>query len=607
MKVKTPAWMASIIEAAQTAHFYIIAQPGPLVFVLREHDSDNTVKVSLGSPHTCSCDNGSKANYCIHISFLLQRKYQLPSDHPWIAQTSLTNTDIESLLQLRHLAARKVTRPMQSTTATIEGQQTQQNTTASRPTRSRNPITELDACPICLDGFIESDEEEINYSALPFCSNCGNSLHSRCIQLFHQHARQTKAKEVCPYCRSLYEDGRKYSLPTASNPEKVTKTFKVCSRCEAKLESTSIKRVFGSEQYCSACFVTLTSGMYKKKGRRISLQTKHEDPNVARERALALYRRFAFIQYREITSEDYNLLLELENPYMMDISRKPQRFPSYLIWSCFKQTEYKNSIFESENRVCFLCGHHSPTFSGLLVEKGGQASDNTVPDDVGIAPKLSICLNVDSIATILLEQGEQLVSGAALQELQDKNIYLDIPCTHTVHKLCAVLGSLICKPEVVFIVPDEQESSDISNYKLRVFPDYCTACKTPYIGEWVRGSKLAPKQPQLPPIKSSSEKRSTRKASLEDQVLGVIIDKDALSVTGLPLSSCPTCTEASRPKSQLKTLELARSKSLATKPVKKNIHNHALTSISNERSSLPVCKSSPCDLLTAGMVVKPVT
>lgn len=617
MKVKTPAWMASIIEAAQVAHFYIIAQPGPLVFVLKEHDSDNTVRVSLGSPHTCLCDGGSKANYCIHISFLLQRKYKLPIDHPWIAQTSLTNTDIESLLQLRHLAARRPRRPGQSTAAISEDQQAQQSTTASasgsdsqQPTRSRNPITELDSCPICLDGFMDSDEEEINYSTLPFCSNCGNSLHSRCIQLFLQHAKQTKAKEVCPYCRSLYEDGRKYCLPTASNTdktvkaEKIEKPSKTCTRCEMKLESTSIKRVFGQEQYCSACFITLTSGMYKKKTRRILLRPKQEDPNASRERALAIYRRFASMQYREITSEDYNLLLELENPYMMDVSKKPQRFPSYLIWNCFKQKTYNDDEPEDGNSVCFLCGHYYPTLSGLLVGKGDHLSADATIDHAS-----SICLNICSISAILLEQGEQLVSDASLQELQDKNIYLDIPCMHTVHKLCAVLGSLLCKPETVFIIADEQKACNLSDYKIKMFPDYCSACKTPYISEWVRGSKLASKQPQaqvLPPLKSSSERQTTRRIAPKDQLPEITITNDALSVTGLPISNHAN-SGTSRSLTQSRFPGLSRSKSLVTKPLKRNPHNTLSTNALIEQSALSISNSSPCNLLAMGMVVKPVT
>ncbi|EFO62580.1 Mitogen-activated protein kinase kinase kinase 1 [Giardia lamblia P15] len=610
MKVKTPAWVASAIEAAQTAHFYIIAQPGPLVFILRERDDDSTVKVSLGSPHACSCESGSHANYCIHISFLLQRKYQLPPDHPWTAQTSLTNADIESLLQLRHLATKKVHRSTQPIVATPEDHQVRQPTTVPQLTRPRNPITELDSCPICLDGFMESDEEEINYAVLPFCSNCGNSLHSRCIQLFHQHARQTKAKEVCPYCRSPYEDGRKYYPSAGSGTEKTVKTkksLKVCSRCEIRLESVGIKRVFGPEQYCSTCFITLTSGMYTKKSRRVLIRAKHEDPDAARERVLALYRRFASIQYREITSEDYHLLLELENPYTMDISKKPQRFPSYLIWDCFKQKVCKDAPREAEGCACFLCEHYHPTLSNLLVKRGCCPPSATIESKVITDDKPVMCLNFDSVATILLEQGEQSVSSASLQELQEKNTYLDLPCMHTVHKLCAILGSLLCKPEAVFTISDEQESCELSDYRLKMFPDYCIACKTPYLSEWVRGSKLAPKQPQaVPPLRDPSEKQAIRKLHFEDQLPRIIADKDTLSVTGLPLSGRPS-TETSRTKSQHKLPELARSKSLAVKPLKKSSRNSLSTNMLNEQSSSSICKSSFCDPLTIGMVIKPFT
>ncbi|ESU35576.1 Putative zinc-finger domain protein [Giardia duodenalis] len=606
MKVKTPAWIASIIEAVQTAHFYIIAQPGPLVFVLRGRDDDSTVKVSLGSPHVCSCESGSHANYCIHISFLLQRKYHLPPDHPWTAQTSLTNADIESLLQLRHLAAKKVHRPTHQTPA--GDQQAQQTAAVPRLTRSRNPITELDSCPICLDGFMESDEEEINYAVLPFCSNCGNSLHSRCIQLFHQHARQTKAKEVCPYCRSPYEDGRKYYPSAGSSAEKAVKTeksSKVCSRCEIKLESAGIKRVFGPEQYCSACFITLTSGMYKKKNRRILIRTKHEDPNAARERSLALYRRFASVQYREITSEDYHLLLELENPYTMDVSKKPQRFPSYLVWDCFKQKAYKDIAHDTEGCACFLCGHYYPTLSNLLTKKDCHLPSVTIENNANDKP--AVHLNFDSMATLLLEQGEQLVSSASLQELEEGNVYLDIPCTHAVHKLCAILGSLLCKPEAVFTTLDRQESCELSDYKLKMFPDYCIACKTPYLSEWVRGSKLAPKQLQAAHLpKNSSEKQAARKLHFEDQLPGITIDKDTLSVTGLPLSGRPS-TEISRTTSQKKPSEPARSRSLAVKPLRKSSRNSLSTNVLSEQSSLSMCRSSLCDPLATGMVIKPAT
>lgn len=75
------------------------------------------------------------------------------------------------------------------------------------------------------------------------------------------------------------------------------------------------------------------------------------------------------MQYREITSEDYHLLLELENPYTMDVSKKPQRFPSYLVWDCFKQKACKDIAHDTEGCACFLCGHYYPTLSNLLTKE----------------------------------------------------------------------------------------------------------------------------------------------------------------------------------------------------------------------------------------------
>lgn len=459
------------------ARFFVLSQPGPLTFVLQARGPDGSpvgplIRISLGSPHSCSCPEGhGSGQLCIHLAFLLVRRFKLPEGHPYLSKNSLTDLELEYLLDMRHLkpSLPRSTRPRQDP---IPDEPAVDSST--QVCRERNLISPDDSCPICLEALLDPDADPT--ISLPFCAACGNSFHPRCIQMFLDHARRSKSNLVCPYCRGKYLDGRTLlSKPVGpdggSNPTKVLPTKRHCERCEAKLGPRSFKQVYSTNRYCAKCFITLTHGSYELMHRRIVTKPKREDPAVARAKLLAFYRQFSMLQYREITPEDHDLLMNLENPYMLDISKTPQRFPTYLVWHAFDE------CLDPGSEVCIVCHEIRPSPNAFAPE----ATD----------------FNFEDISTLLKVYGELVVSPETLKTITDNNVILQLSCKHVVHKICAVVGSLAANINSLVIgafpIPTPDKSKSI------IFGDYCTTCRIPFLIEWLRGSKLSKPQTREKP------------------------------------------------------------------------------------------------------------
>ncbi|TNJ29517.1 hypothetical protein GMRT_11688 [Giardia muris] len=493
---------------ARRARFYVLSQPGPLTFVLQARGPDGSpdgslIRISLGAPHSCSCSDGhGRGQICIHIAFLLVRRFRLPEGHPYLSKNSLTDLELEYLLDMRHLKP-TLPKPTRQRQDPILEEPVHQD--SDQVCRERNPIGPDDSCPICIEVLINLEVEST--ISLPFCAMCGNSFHPRCIQMFLDHTRRSKANLVCPYCRGKYIDGRTLVTKVTgsdggTNPTKSLSSKCHCERCEAKLGPRSFKQIYSSNRYCTKCFITLTHGSYELMHRRIVTKPKREDPTVARAKLLAFYRQFSMLQYREITPEDHDLLMNLENPYMLDISKTPQRFPTYLVWHAFDECTDPGS------EVCLVCYDIRPSPSAFASE--------------------AVSFNYEGISTLLKAYGELVVSPETLKTITDNNVLLQLSCKHVVHKICAVVGSLVA--DVNSLVIGASSSSLTSDKKAVIFGDYCTTCRIPFLIEWLRGSKLS---------KPQARERSSTTESVEQVIERYekkIPDKD-LALTGVTLPS----------------------------------------------------------------------
>jgi hypothetical protein len=115
--------------------------------------------VSMGQTYGCSC---ASRDVCIHIVYVLMRYFGVSRDSGLLWQTSLTRSQMSTLMK-----GRIAPRPRPTLTRI-----------ASREKVPRAPITDDDVCPICYDGMTGGKAEEIAW-----CSyKCRGNFHRDCVQ-----------------------------------------------------------------------------------------------------------------------------------------------------------------------------------------------------------------------------------------------------------------------------------------------------------------------------------------------------------------------------------------------------------------------------------------
>ncbi|KAI6649338.1 E3 ubiquitin-protein ligase ZSWIM2-like isoform X2 [Oopsacas minuta] len=302
-----PTKIKERLTLASTARLYILHQTGPTGFHIKEEGKDRKLKVFLGDPHTCSCNTFmNERELCIHILWLLVKKFKFKPEDPLIYQKGLIEREINDLV-LRELGERN---------RSVNHRAINESTS---PLSYQRELQEGDVCPICQEVLSQANEP------LTFCrQSCGKSLHVRCMKMWADHQKSLgEVKIKCPLCREdfgAYEELNKESLEAKKQTYKNSRapnvhTGCVCCRCLASPIIGVCYRCRECAEYflCSKCYLienhnpahTLQIRRY------LSQKWKKADPPKALP---PLPPGLAnVLESREISSEDYDTLLQLDS------------------------------------------------------------------------------------------------------------------------------------------------------------------------------------------------------------------------------------------------------------------------------------------------------
>jgi hypothetical protein len=341
------------------ARFFLLHELGPTSFVIKQSNSKTKHRVMIGSEHKCSCHSNT-SELCVHIYFVLLKVLRVPPDNPLCWQASLTDTDVSKVLQLRYTSVRNRRHKKAKHLSLSSTLRNQHNSVSKSRTLCRDEV-----CPICQEDLlpatqfkpdqdeVELREREITKLGLICCaSGCGNAAHIKCMQVWSRHRRSVGEPLTCPLCRNpwsdqevatMYKQGYEQTLREKrkqSHDSRTTSSAAAtlsCSSCKQMIHRNEkqfrcVKCASPAATLCQACFdarkhsnsVPEDEQDYHRMVWRIVGQTRQHisgpgewQPAIhrnesRRQREEIMHRILTEVQSREISTEDYEMLLMLD-------------------------------------------------------------------------------------------------------------------------------------------------------------------------------------------------------------------------------------------------------------------------------------------------------
>ena len=325
---------------------FLVARNGPTVFSIKD-EQNKTYKVTLGDPHICTCASNNN-ELCLHQIFCIAKVLRIPEKHPFCYQVGLTDPEITNLLS--GVSERNNTRIVSKKKHDIKCNDAE----STYVTRLELSNSEDDVCPICQDGMDSTQ-------ALAWCrKGCGQNIHAKCMQTFAQYKISNRDEVCCPLCRVpwllefLKEDCRKSTLRNTCK-----KVY--CKGCAINIKRDTFYRCIECSQnavlvkkrpvdFCANCFpaVNIDHKMHN------FISSDPRDPiqdvqwsYVPNPRNDGSIRRngdlLSVLQGRELTTEDYDLLLSLDDKGPQDIyTHVINALPIYMLGN-----------YPNENKICW--------------------------------------------------------------------------------------------------------------------------------------------------------------------------------------------------------------------------------------------------------------
>ncbi|XP_071158222.1 E3 ubiquitin-protein ligase ZSWIM2-like isoform X1 [Mytilus edulis] len=297
---------------ALNATIYILRETGPTGFLLKEEGETKPVKAYLGDPHKCTCTQFQKdRDLCRHLCWLILKKFRVTQNNPISWQLGLVDRELNEVLH-GHANKQPPKPPVRrwSTSGTSAA-----TATESRPTIRQKDITDDDCCPICQDELLNK------HIPVTYCKfGCGNSIHIKCMKVYAEHQKTTGDSIIkCPFCREdfgplelLKQEGRNaMGVQQGGRMDRHLGTS--CQSCRASPIEGKCYRCSICTEYnlCQTCFNT-----------QIHTQHPFDYRHKRNQRWRPAQRTYGAmlpqavadqLVNRDITEEDFELLMQLEN------------------------------------------------------------------------------------------------------------------------------------------------------------------------------------------------------------------------------------------------------------------------------------------------------
>ncbi|XP_064648018.1 E3 ubiquitin-protein ligase Zswim2-like isoform X2 [Lineus longissimus] len=346
-------------DQALNATIYILREIGPTGYVLKEEGEQKKFKVLIGDPHSCTCPVFTKEkDLCKHISWILLRKFRVPRTNPVTWQLGLVEREINELLrgllvrQQQRTPRRQINKDV--AIAMVENQET----------LDQREISEEDVCPICQDELL------LKHEPVTFCKfGCGNSIHIKCMKVWAEHQQSTGDPVIkCPICRHDFGPIELLKRELQNSSTRDTRAERLnqhlgcsCQHCHvAPITGKCYKCSICAHYYlCQTCFNTQTHTQHSFLFRQKSSQRWR--PAQRGTGSVLPQALVSNLMGRDITNEDYDMLLQLdnhENSGVLDIPEEVIKgFPLEKIRTGAHQLLQPGN----QCRIC-LRGYHVPQF-----------------------------------------------------------------------------------------------------------------------------------------------------------------------------------------------------------------------------------------------------
>nr|XP_006814084.1 PREDICTED: E3 ubiquitin-protein ligase Zswim2-like [Saccoglossus kowalevskii] len=360
---RSVAWRGTVTDLvswrqdqAERATMYILREIGPTGFLLKEEGEKGKLKVFLGDPHSCTCKNfRTDKDICQHICWVILKKFRVPRQNEISFQKGLVEREINQVLRgvtQREDPRRRGQGYLQAKNAD-KGTPTQVGLDGKLMLEQR-PITEDDVCPICQDELLEKHEP------VTYCRyGCAKSIHIKCMKVWAEHQKsQGETTIQCPLCRenfgplqALESEYRNSSLRKTRAERLDLHLGSVCKRCQMSPLQGKCYRCTTCVDYClcQGCFNTDThtqhSFVYRQKSNQRWRPAERGSGTVLPSAVVSA------LQNREITDNDYDMLLQLDS----NEAENATTVPEYLVQSLAKHTIRPSSLLLTPGAQCRIC------------------------------------------------------------------------------------------------------------------------------------------------------------------------------------------------------------------------------------------------------------
>jgi hypothetical protein len=359
---KPPDNWFTLLATLSESTFFLMSRHGPSVFKIRD-EADKLFKVTLGNPHTCTCDDYLANKFCIHIVFCVVKVLRCDKNHPLCHQAGLTDPELDQLLSGQCSRVGRAPAPVGRNRRTTSTRSSVDDSSASSRSpqkkiekpdfahkATRQPLSENvdeNNCPICQDTLEESQ-------ALTWCRRgCGANLHAACMLKYSQHKTSgrssSQAEVLCPLCRECWDvPALKFdcnSMGTGNDKSPgcellqchfckcaIRNRFHRCLECSQKSSFMKNGKVEPPVDYCSDCYPARVNSRHEDHHFLLSDASVEKVKDVtwapcappfstsayrSNNPLLALDpRQVQELQNRDLSMNDYDMLLSLDaNPY----------------------------------------------------------------------------------------------------------------------------------------------------------------------------------------------------------------------------------------------------------------------------------------------------
>lgn len=284
---------------------------------------------------------------CIHILWVVLKKFRVPKENAVVYQQSLVEREINEVIRGAFIRHQQPNRQNQSISSD------------NREKLKQKDITDEDVCPICQDDLMTKSGEPLTYCKF----GCGNSIHLKCMKVWAEHQRSTGEKIIkCPLCRvdfgtfqDLVDECNKSSKKKTRAERQDLHLGAMCHKCRICPIAGKCYRCVICVDYhlCHQCFATDHHTQHSFQFRQNSSQRWRLASRIAPLPNAVIDQ----LQNRDITEDDYDMLLQLDRPL-----EEHEGVAGHMLSSIPIEILRERHPLLSQNKNCGICLHSYQPF-----------------------------------------------------------------------------------------------------------------------------------------------------------------------------------------------------------------------------------------------------